>query len=47
VKVMACTPEVSLWPDSSTSPSNYGWLFTLFPRVIYGIYCFFFPPRSS
>jgi hypothetical protein len=25
--MVASRPKVSFWPDSSTSPRNYGWLF--------------------
>jgi hypothetical protein len=28
--MVASRPKVSLWPDGSISPGNYGWLFVLF-----------------
>jgi hypothetical protein len=27
--IVASRPKVSFWPDGSTSPRNYGWLFVI------------------
>jgi hypothetical protein len=44
--MVASRPKVSLWPEGSTSPGNYGWLF-VFPLSLLCIEQSFGEPAAS